>query len=142
MTRDEDLLWEDAKRAFAALIGEIEAAGESQKKTAWMSQAWHRRLTWVRWLKSLQRYVENQHTMALARNKRIEQLEAAPPAEGWQPIATAPKDGSWFLGWNRDCGCFIWRDGPSLITGEDPQPTHWMPLPAPPRAPQPHEEPR
>jgi hypothetical protein len=53
---------------------------------------------------------------------------------GWQPIATCPQDGSWFLGWNEDCGCFVWRDGPGLITGEDPAPTHWMPLPAPPTA--------
>jgi hypothetical protein len=52
--------------------------------------------------------------------------------KGWQPIATCPQDGSWFLGWNDDCGCFVWRDGPGLITGEDPAPTHWMPLPDPP----------
>jgi len=53
-------------------------------------------------------------------------------AQGWQPIATAPKDGSWFLGWNADCGHIVYRDGPGLIAGEDPEPTHWMPLPVPP----------
>lgn len=56
----------------------------------------------------------------------------AAKASKWQPIATMPKDGAWYLGWNRDFGCFVWRDGPGLITGEDPSPTHWMPIPAPP----------
>lgn len=59
-------------------------------------------------------------------------------AKGWQPAKTMPKDKSWVLGWNADQGCFVCRDGPGLLTGEDPDPTHWMPLPAPPPA----EEPR
>ena len=63
--------------------------------------------------------------------KELDALLARPAdPHGWQPIETAPKTGEWFLGWNRDCGCFVWRDGPGLITGEDPAPTHWMPLPA------------
>ena len=50
----------------------------------------------------------------------------------WQPIGTHPKDSRWLLGWEYDQGCFVFRDGPGLLTGEDPMPTHWMPLPAPP----------
>jgi len=59
----------------------------------------------------------------------------------WQPIETAPKDGTWFLALHPNFfgDCIIlgfhfggWRDVP------DPQvaaycPTHWMPLPDPPQ---------
>ena len=68
----------------------------------------------------------------------------------WQPIATAPRDGTEVLvcrtylnnspeyavarnyndgnGW-RDMGDIGWA---GMYGGEDNQPTHWMPLPAPP----------
>lgn len=71
----------------------------------------------------------------------------------WQPIETAPRDGTWLLltggdiqyGWDGDtvppCVCghssgrewqFAWYDGGAY--GEYLRPTHWMPLPAPPEA--------
>jgi hypothetical protein len=62
----------------------------------------------------------------------------------WQPIETAPKDGrriiAWFgansekyaesVYWLPEGGCWVWsQDGDSPRT----PPTHWMPLPEPPK---------
>lgn len=66
----------------------------------------------------------------------------------WQPIETAPKDGSRILGytpsWEPHIVCLYWKD----FQQDDPEfehggfvddfinetfyPTHWMPLPEPP----------
>lgn len=67
------------------------------------------------------------------------EVGARAPQE-WQPIETAPKDGSHILAW-RDSGVHLmrwreqvqrwdeWHVGIKHLTI---QPTHWMPLPAPP----------
>lgn len=58
----------------------------------------------------------------------------------WDTINTAPMDGTHFLayqdGWHFDCWwhffpadkVYDWQDA----WDSDPNPTHWMPLPAPP----------
>lgn len=52
----------------------------------------------------------------------------------WQPIETAPKDGTTMLLWHKDfdfgTGVSYWSETYNkFLVGERPQPTHWMPLP-------------
>lgn len=60
----------------------------------------------------------------------------------WQPIDTAPKDGTWFVAWDpllnvNGGGPFICAYDSSLkqffdVSAGIEEPTHWMPLPPPP----------
>ncbi len=76
-------------------------------------------------------------------NKVSEQGE-----NGWRPIACAPKDGTRVIGWpvwgttdNSQCGEIAWQrmvkvPGRWVVwarTSAPIQPTHWMPLPEPPK---------
>ena len=63
------------------------------------------------------------------------------PANAWQPIETAPRDGTKFLAWDGDELLIVWWcDGGRWISdnlqqfhpGEHENPTHWQPLPSPP----------
>lgn len=68
-------------------------------------------------------------------------------AERWRPIKTAPKDGSHIILWRRDiqavgyygAGCNDWVvvSLPACLFrhlgSRDTTPTHWMPLPLPPK---------
>lgn len=75
-------------------------------------------------------------------------LRAAPE---WQPIETAPKDGTsvWAFNGEQAPMCYIAGEGYALwiwadqvLSDVDPspeQPTHWMPLPSPPLAARPQE---
>lgn len=67
----------------------------------------------------------------------IDRLTSASIADsGWQKIESAPKDGTYVLTW-----CRQWKDdviSNRFLTGPDRwatafQPTHWQPLPAPPK---------
>jgi len=98
---------------------------------------------------------------AFARHRIAAHAEgyAAAKAEGWQPIATAPRDGTtidvWVGGefprriadvrWRKPTDSEWWVHAGDTIEkpdstwhdtwgpfGKDSQPTHWMPLPAPP----------
>ena len=64
----------------------------------------------------------------------------------WQLIETAPKDGEFFLAiefgkllpfvtaWDEDAGWFTFNCGYEALLKTDWKPTHWMPLPAVPKA--------
>lgn len=88
--------------------------------------------------------------------ERLARKTVTEPTEGWQPIETAPEgdedSGPLFdVTWagerhrylpvpRRETDCFKERGVikrkhgyPSLITVFNPQPTHWMPLPDPPK---------
>jgi hypothetical protein len=80
----------------------------------------------------------------LVRDEKIAEGEGA---RGWQPIATAPKDGTWILVWANHAGVekradvlhwsdewdgstFGWCNDEYMVGGV----THWQPLPPPPTA--------
>jgi len=75
--------------------------------------------------------------------------QAAEGAQGWQPIATAPKDGTNFLAVSYASSVFLahWANGVVDSCSYDNDcgyssrfATHWMPLPEPPKADPPARE--
>lgn len=85
------------------------------------------------------RYVKITHWMPLPeRPNKMKTKE-------WQLINTAPKDGTVIVGWNEEFGCetcnyeneivFGWIVKSYFSNGDtyEFRPTHWMPLPEPPK---------
>jgi hypothetical protein len=50
----------------------------------------------------------------------------------WQPIETAPKDGTEVLMYHPELGCAVWPSTENNGLGTTKDVTHWMPLPEPP----------
>lgn len=69
--------------------------------------------------------------------------EAAPVASGWMPMADAPKDKTLIIGMesNGDVSRIVWDNEDGLYADEwwnfdqvcPASPTHWIPLPQPPK---------
>ena len=74
--------------------------------------------------------------LAHAQIRDLRKALAEMPSQQWQPIETAPKDGTEVVVVDIDGDRFIASsiDGQNWYDGVFPiyHPTHWMPLPAPP----------
>ena len=89
-------------------------------------------------IKAARHYINYWKIEARQRNAQwLEAIKPRPPA--WQPIETAPKDGTDVLlyrEYSTDVGSYsyqegrntVWACGSFMLHG----PTHWMPLPTPP----------
>lgn len=101
----------------------------------------------VRDIKMAFGYHDNRRTDVETLAVEIAALEKRLAEAGWQPIETAPKDGTELLLcsihlYSPRTGCWAtyhpnamgkagWRTAP--ICGDKLNPTHWMPLPPPPQ---------
>jgi hypothetical protein len=76
--------------------------------------------------------------------KALATLDRFMHGHGWQPIESAPRDGTHIIGWShtykRPILCW-WKDiekcwesyGTSIFDEDGEHVTHWMPLPEPPK---------
>ena len=85
---------------------------------------------WLREVKS-----DNQ-AARLKIHEAADALDAALKEREWQPIETAPKDGTPFIVWwpgGYADTMASWREYLGFIGFGEPHATHWQPLPAPPK---------
>lgn len=73
----------------------------------------------------------NESPMGATRRHIAEALRALPVSDGWEEIATAPRQ-VWLLCWGPDAGSGVAKYPFNIIGDEWPDYTHWRPLPAPP----------
>lgn len=92
----------------------------------------------------IQDHVESDHVREYVQLARA--VLDTPAESGWQPIETAPKDGTQIIGFcskHESIFMTLWEDGHWGLEDWDSQhfcahaPTHWMPLPPPPASPRP-----
>lgn len=72
--------------------------------------------------------IEQQHGEIERLRARVAELEAA---QEWRPIESAPRE-TWIIGWHEDLRGFVIKV-PNNPQPDDVVPTHWLPLPAPPK---------
>ena len=106
----------------------------------------------------MQSYIEGGLSEADRCYTRIAELEqqnaelAAQVEQQWQPITTAPKDGTMILGYMPSschegllCVCFwnkVWDHWQNNVDGGSEKPSHWLKLPEPPSAASPQNDPK
>lgn len=76
----------------------------------------------------VERNIDGWKQRALKAEARIAELEAA---QEWRPIESAPRE-TWIIGWHEDLRGFVIKV-PNNPQPDDVVPTHWLPLPAPPK---------
>jgi len=90
----------------------------------------------------LQRQIHDHDTRRVAAMQQAAALAEELKRYEWQPIETAPKDGTEILAHDEDDNVFIaffcpyiksWVSNISNAFGQEEHPTHWIPLPEPPK---------
>lgn len=126
-------------------MSDADEAALSVIEAAFAAEAQHDH-TWTRAVIFLERFKSHPSRLALARAL----VPGWAVEEGWQPIATAPTNGTWVWCWHAErrwkrVGMRSKASGPRWYyssTGfnaqyADDAPTHWRPLPADPAAEEP-----
>lgn len=134
-----------APEVAAAMTGMTPAdATRDEALVEAVARALHKYQSISSWSKSSKVFREDCRAQAEIAIAVVRAHDAAAPRNEWKPIETAPKDGTRLLAYEKGCALYeIWWqrnlgdqwDGWQDDWDDEPEPTHWMPLPAPPLAP-------